>query len=272
MLAAQEGWPIPSDLTPDLLDLEDDVPDVGECDYTEDGVARCAAAATSTRSGSIVVTGDSHARQWIPAFEQIAEETGYAAYYLVKPQCTAAFVDPGRVVSGAHWPECGEFHDWVAEQVAELGPDLLVVATSPPPHGIYQDGELVEDLDLVEDGLEAGFADAFAAYSPYAERLVLLADTPRLPDDPGHCLAAPDSRLGDCLFEPADQSTRMRDVSMVAANRAGVETIDPTPWLCADGLCPVVIGSTIAYRDRGHISTTRAAELAAPLRDALSLR
>ena len=270
--AAQEGWPIPSDLTPDLLDLEDDVADVGECDYTEDGVDTLCRRGDEDADRVIVVTGDSHARQWIPAFEQIAEETGYAAYYLVKPQCTAAFVDPGRVVSGAHWPECGEFHDWVVEQVAELDPDLLVIATSPPPHGIYQDGELVEDLDLVEQGLEVGFEDAFAAYSPHAERIVLLADTPRLPDDPGRCLAAPDAELGDCLFEPADQSTRMRQASITAANRAGVATIIPTSWLCADGLCPVVIGSTIAYRDRGHISTTRAAELAGPLRDALGLR
>ena len=87
----------------------------------------------------IVVTGDSHARAWIPAFEQIAEEAGYAAYYFVKQQCTAAFVDPGQLGTGAPWPECEDFHAWVVDQVAELQPDLMVVATSPPPTGVYDD-------------------------------------------------------------------------------------------------------------------------------------
>ena len=54
-------------------------------------------------------------------------------------------------------------------------------------------------------------------------------------------------------------------ISEDAASRAGVPFVNPSPWLCADGLCPVVVGSTIAYRDRGHISAARAGELWVPL-------
>ncbi|WP_370246722.1 acyltransferase family protein [Nocardioides sp.] len=270
--AARKGWPIPSDLTPDLLDLSDDVADVGECNYQRPERPLCRRG-DPTSDKVIVVTGDSHARAWIPAFEQIAREAGYAAYYLVKQQCTAAFVDPGRLGTGERWPECEEFHGWVVDQVRALRPDLLVVATSPPPTGVWDPdtGELVTARDDLAAELQGGYDDMFAAYEPLAQKVMLLADVPRLPEEPGACLAARGAHLGDCLFTPTDWSEQMRQVSLEAADRARVRTIDPTPWLCFQDQCPVVIGSSIAWRDRGHISATRAGELWRPLGIALKL-
>ena len=263
--AGQNGTAIPSDLTPDLLDLNDDLADVGECNYA-------LAARPVCRRGDvdsdkvIVVTGDSHARAWIPAFEQIAAEAGYATYYFVKQQCTAAFVDPGQLGTGEPWPECEDFHDWVVDQVASLQPDLMIVATSPPPTGVYDDnGRLLDNNGDVAENVAVGFDDMFAAYLPLVGRMVLLSDVPRLPEEPGACLAGKNADLGDCMFPPTDWSERNRMISEDAAARADVPSINPSPWLCADGLCPVVVGSTIAYRDRGHISAARAAELWVPL-------
>ncbi|WP_139978073.1 acyltransferase family protein [Nocardioides litoris] len=262
--AGRMGDPIPSNLTPDLLDLGDDIADVGECNYQLPERPICERGDVGSDK-VIVVTGDSHARAWIPAIEQIAEAAGYATYYFVKQQCTASFVDPGRLGTGAPWPECDEFHDWVVDQVERLDPDLMVVATSPPPAGVYaDDGTLVTSREGVSAELATGFDDMFAAYEPLVDRLVLLEDVPRLPEEPGSCLAAHDS-MGSCLFEPTSYSEEMRQVSIEAADRAGVERVDPTAWLCYDGQCPVVIGSTITYRDRSHISATRAAELWFPL-------
>ena len=44
--------------------------------------------------------------------------------------------------------------------------------------------------------------------------------------------------------------------------RAGIDFVDPTPWFCAYDVCPVVIGSDLAYRDREHISTAYSTKLA----------
>ncbi len=60
-------------------------------------------------------------------------------------------------------------------------------------------------------------------------------------------------------------------VAVDAAGRAGVEVVDPTPWVCHDGDCPVVVGSTLSYRDSEHLTTEYAAALAAPLGRALGL-
>ncbi len=72
MTAAQEGRPIPSNLTPDLLKLRDDVADVGACDYLEDVRSLCPHGAVDS-DNVLVVLGDSHARAWIPAFDVIGE-------------------------------------------------------------------------------------------------------------------------------------------------------------------------------------------------------
>ncbi|MGA8846396.1 MAG: acyltransferase family protein [Nocardioides sp.] len=263
--AGRSGTAIPSDLTPDLIDLGDDVADVGECNYALTARPVCRRGDVESDK-VIVVTGDSHARAWIPAFEQIAREAGYATYYFVKQQCTAAFVDPGQLGTGAPWPECEGFHDWVVDQVSLLRPDLMIVATSPPPTGVYDDeGRLLDNNGDVAENVAVGFDDMFAAYQPLVDRMVLLSDVPRLPEEPGACLASTGTDLGDCMFPPTEWSERNRMISEDAAARAAVPSINPSPWLCADGLCPVVVGSTIAYRDRGHISAARAAELWIPL-------
>lgn len=272
VLAAQSDLPVPSDLTPDLLDLLDDLPDVGDCLYEGGAEWELCPRGDTDGTRTLVVVGDSHARAWIPAFDVIAERAGYRAYYLVKAQCTAAFVSPSEVFTGNPWPECDDFHDWTKEQLEALDPDLLVVSSAAPITGLTDgDGRRLRSLDDISAALEVGLAEMLETYRPMAERLVMLTDVPRLAVDPAVCLSTFGVRLADCTLAPDATGDQMRDLSTAVATQVGVEQIDPAPWLCADGLCPTVVGSTIAYRDRGHISATRAAELADPLAEALGL-
>jgi hypothetical protein len=50
-----------------------------------------------------------------------------------------------------------------------------------------------------------------------------------------------------------------------------MEVVDPTPWLCYQGECPIVIGGTLSYRDTDHITTEYAADLWAELGQALDM-
>ncbi len=97
--AARRNVEVPSDLTPNLLDIRDSVADVGDCDYTDDVRLLCARG-DEDASRTVVVIGDSHARAWIPAFDVISEGSGWRSYYLVKPQCTAAHVTVARARRG----------------------------------------------------------------------------------------------------------------------------------------------------------------------------
>ena len=102
--------------------------------------------------------GDSHARAWIPAFDAISEAGGWTAYYLVKPQCTAAHVTVAPLGDDRPFTDCSDFQDWVIDQVDALEPDLVVVASSPPVNGVF-DGDAAGHHDrrrssrLLRDGL-----------------------------------------------------------------------------------------------------------------------
>ena len=52
---------------------------------------------------------------------------------------------------------------------------------------------------------------------------------------------------------------------------SGIEVVDPTPWLCYQGECPIVIGGTLSYRDTDHITTEYAANLWGELGSALHM-
>ena len=72
VIAARHHMAIPSDLKPDILTVRDDEPDVGECDYEADSRQLCPRGDTSA-DRTIVVFGNSHARMWIPAFDEIGK-------------------------------------------------------------------------------------------------------------------------------------------------------------------------------------------------------
>jgi len=271
VLAAQSDQATPSDLTPNLVDLEDDLADVGDCLYEGGTTWELCPRGDDNGDKTLVVIGDSHARAWIPAFNQIAERSGYRAYYLVKAQCSAAFVDPSEAFTGDPWPECEDFHRWTQQQISDLDPDLVVMTSSAPITGLYSEGRRLRSMDDIAGELGIGLADMLQAYTPLTERLVMLVDVPRLSLDPGVCLSTFGSDLGDCAQPPDATGVLMRDLTVDVATEAGVEVVDPEAWFCAEGLCPTVVGSTINYRDRGHISSTRAAELAEPLGTALGI-
>jgi len=266
--AAKDKRAVPSNLTPDLLNLRDSIADVGDCDY-EENVRKLCPHGDGERS--VVVIGDSHARAWIPAFSRIIDAGNWTAYYLVKPQCTAAHITIASLDSDEPFTDCSAFQDWVVDQVKAMHPDLVVVASSPPVNGVFNGTDRVTSVGEIIPLLRAGYDDLFLELSQYADQVALIRDVPKSPDDPATCLSSGDPSLGDCMFEPVERSTVLGDVAVDSALGSGIEVVDPTPWLCYQGECPIVIGGTLSYRDTDHITTEYAANLWGELGHALHM-
>ncbi len=274
VLAARNHVAIPSDLTPDLVSLENDVAGVGECDYSEEVFNKLCPHGDPAADRTLVLYGDSHARMWIPAVDEIARDLGYRAYFLVKPHCTGSLVQP--VIGGTRMPyvECQRFHEWFLDQVEELDPELTLVTTSSPQGsaGVIIDGRWINSHDGVLAEVEAGFDRLFAALADREAPAVLLRDVPRIKERPSECLARKGTDLGACSSAPQAFAEQLADVSVNSATRSGVPIIDPRPWICFDDTCPMVVGSTVAYRDVDHLTVTYVAELVGELQRALSER
>ncbi|GAB3251484.1 acyltransferase family protein [Nocardioides dilutus] len=270
--AARNRQAIPSQTDPNILELRESVADVGECDY-EQNVRKLCQVGEDDGDKTLVLIGDSHARAWIPAFDRINEAGNWKAYYLVKPQCTAAHVPIATAQSDdTVFTDCSDFQDWVMEQVESLDPDLVVVASSPPVNGVFDgDDKRVTSLEDTIPLLREGYDELFVELRAAADEVVLLRDVPKSPEDPATCLTTGDPSLGDCMFEPDERSQILGDVAVESATVSGARVVDPTPWLCYQGECPIVIGGTLSYRDSDHITTEYAANLWATLGRALRM-
>ena len=211
---------------------------------------------------SIVVFGNSHARMWIPAFDEIGSELGYRTYYLVKPNCSASLVTVGELVPGSPaWPECDDFRAWALDADRHAHPDLVVVSSSGPNPVLYDDSGARIPAEGEEDATRAGYVDLFNRLAEISDRALLLRDVPKAEEEPDTCLTTGNPDLGDCMFKPLAASVRDADISEEAAAAAGTEIVDPTKWLCWENQCPVVIGDVLPYRDRGHLTTIYSREL-----------
>ncbi len=240
VIAARHHMAIPSKLEPDILTVRDDEPDLGDCNYEKDSRELCPRGDPDA-DRSIVVFGNSHARMWIPAFDEIGTELGYRTYYFVKPNCAASLVSVGELVPGSPlWPECDEFRDWALDQIAALDPDLVVVASSGPNPVLYDDegNRIPKDGDRrrrprgvrrpVHPALDHG-----PAHRPAPRRTEVRGAARRVPHQEGQR----PRRLPVHARCPPPSSTPTSPEA--AADETGTEVVDPTKWLCWDGSCPV---------------------------------
>jgi len=146
-----------------------------------------------------------------------------------------------------------------------------VVASSPPVNGVFDGDKRITSVNGIVPLLSAGYDDLFLELSQYADQVALVRDVPKSPDDPATCLSSGNPSLEECMFKPVERSTVLGDVAVAAATSSGIEVVDPTPWLCYQGECPIVIGGTLSYRDTDHITTEYAANLWGELGKALHM-
>ncbi len=259
--AARDDVAIPGQLHPALLDLASDIPGVGECDYDRAYGQLCERGVVG--SDKVMVTfGDSHARQWIPALEEIALQDGYAAYYLVRSGCTSSQMVPDFGDGG--FRGCLDFRPWAMAQIELLQPDVLVLASDVPPGAVGTDGQRTENDAELAELFDAGLRQTIGMLGDSVGRTIVIGNTPGIPELSAPCLAG-GQNLGDCAFSVSDRSVLMLEAARDAAAATGVGFVNPRAWFCSRGLCPMVVGSTVVFRDLEHMSATYAAQLGDPL-------
>ena len=273
VLAARNGMEIPADLKPSPLDLAEDIPDVGECEYFFINSDRpLCPRGDPDADRTLVLIGDSHARQWIPALDVLTERYGWQAYYLVRQGCPAADVTPLFEDGSGPNPHCESFQDWAVRQLEDLRPELLLMASEANPVGFVDDeGNVVDELEDMLPLFEQGMERQIARVGPLTDRVVLIGDPPALPFSPGRCLSRRGATLEECMGPGTERSRLVTKAMRSAARSTGTEFVETGRWFCAHGQCPTVIGSFIARRDATHASVHYAEYLSDELEKGLRL-
>jgi peptidoglycan/LPS O-acetylase OafA/YrhL len=270
-LATKNEVAIPEDLSPDPLALNDDGVDLGDCDYLVWPKEKLCPRGDTDGDKTLVLLGDSHGRAWIPALDRIGEKYGWKTYYFVKQGCTGAQVYQYNTDSGEPAEGCMEFRDWAIDQIDQLHPQLTIMASDAPFDIATDDGTRTQDDGVIRDEMVSGTVKTVDMIRSSTDRVVVIGDVPGERRDPARCLTGADAGLDACSSRRTGRQVTMNHASHEATKRAAIDFVDPTPWFCAYDVCPVVIGSDVAYRDREHISTAYSTQLAPTLADALDI-
>lgn len=199
-------------------------------------------------STAIVLYGDSHAAQWFPTLEKLANERGFRLVSLTKSACPA--VDSKRPDQGAFkMVHCTKWRQNSIERIAKIKP--MAVITSSFQY-FTPANQKVSRSKWWSDGQRKLLSDLKGT----TNHLIYISDTPRPLRDIPNCLASRTSSVCD--------STEKSRVSIIS----GFEIVDPTPWLCSS-YCPAIVEGSVAYRDASHISVEMALKLLPKLEQAL---
>ena len=219
---------------------------------------------------SIVLFGDSHALQWLPALLGAAEQEGWQVTTLTKAACPPAQVEFGRKEPGAG-ASCLAWREQALAWLEAQPPDLLLLTGAGREYNLLgPDGERLSDeagLAAWQEGLSATLAAV-----PSATRTVVLADTPLMGRNPVSCLQEHPADQSACVTPRRDAlAPGLDDAERAAAAAMGAEFETLGDLVCPYDPCPVVIGDVLLWRNADHITATFAEQLTPAMR-ALVLR
>lgn len=263
-LVLTEPLPLPAGVRPSLAEARRDT----ESLYRDRCVAQvpvikppdCAYGDPNGRL-TIALIGDSHAGQWFPAFEAVAEARGWRLLPYVKLSCPFIDIPIEHLILKREYTECAAWREEVIRILADKAPDIVVVAWSH--RGIFPSGPGLNDLAT------QGEAIGRAMLRLPGRKLVMM-DNPRTSTDIPGCIAANPADVRPCAISREVGFTRYFGVrEPIAAQVAGGGVIDLTWSICTAMPCQVVRDGMIVYRDNHHLTATFSASLAPALEAAL---
>lgn len=259
---------VPSNLDPSLADAPADKAAVfvNGCtrSWRDVGQAECAggdAAAPTT----VALVGDSHAAMWYPAFQQVAEQRHWRLETLAKVTCPLQDL---RIVSpylGREYTECEQWRGEIMARLQAEHPRLVVLSMSRR-YG----------ADFGFTSYDAGWVDTLGRT---VNRLRNAGSTVLVLGP----VADPRSSVPACLSAHLDDASACAPPRLVAVNGDGIAAeqkattgagghyADLSDLFCTPARCPMIVGSTLVFRDDNHV-TTEYAQLLAPLMGALADR
>ena len=201
-----------------------------------------------TSSTVIALFGDSHAAQWFPALEELANTRGWKLIVFAKSGCPTADVRIRRTFLD---PECVVWRSKVVEQLAAAKPTMVVMSSAP-----YDPGGSDVGLDS-DDVWRRGLTATLEQVRPTTDKLLIIGDTP-LPDHQiPNCLSNQSRNVLSCQASRDDAIDRSRlELEREVAGEHDASFVSVSNWLCGTQWCPVIIGTMILYRDNNHISAT----------------
>ncbi|WP_343900753.1 acyltransferase family protein [Arthrobacter rhombi] len=211
-------------------------------------------------SKDVALVGNSHAGQWLPALQKIADEEDLTITTYLASAC--APIDADLALSASKQKGC---RDWAQRAVEATTGDKfdLVIVSTRNVYGVAGSSK----ADFIP-ALQSGYEGLLKQWDSRGTNLLVLHDTPfpqttvnSIPD----CLADTHKDIQDCSGAPGDWIPE--DPLYDAAKKlgSGIQTADLNKHICRPERCYGANGGIVTYFDGSHLSATYAATLSSYL-------
>jgi hypothetical protein len=257
---------LPTDLIASLPDSANDLvrPDGGQCIHAlspaglRDDDQPCSFDTGATQEApTIILFGDSQALMWSKSVLAMAAQRGYRFVLLYRTSCVMpVVVIPDRAAD----PICNLWRDTAIDWINQQRPAVVILTSGH------------HDVKLTDTQMTAGYVELLGRLKAPDRRVVLLSDIPHQRQDPPRCLAAHSSSALACGRPPMEASPPNESQMVLDATRqSGADYVNLLPFLCTEQICPVVIGSQLAYMNPSHLTSNFAQSLSPVLQESLKL-
>lgn len=203
---------------------------------------------------TVLVLGDSHADQWIPALDKIGTDNQIKVLVRTVVACPAF---PGGD-DGAFTRRCVDTQTSQLDLIDVIAPDAVFVTQWTGSFAAFSESRWVDSLNELE-----------AAMASLGVGLVWMHDPPTLGSDPIDCLGIRDeAACTPSRFAVAADTEFHADVVERTLD-AGVTFVDPLDVLCDETTCVLRLDGSLVYRDDNHLTATTARSLSSLLEPAI---
>ena len=233
--------PNPDEFIPDPATVRRDMPrsyrDGCHVRLRSDEPVWCVYGENGAHVRTIAVVGGSHSQQWLPALEEIAARNAWRIVYSTWSMCR--FETPSRLSDAGGADRCNNIMDSAMRfLIEEVRPDLVFTTANAAAQDRPPDRFITPWVTLDEAGI----------------RVAAIRDNPWMRENVSECVSrAAGGDLSECGAPRPDVLADGFDASQAPEN---VKVIDLTNYLCNQTHCPPVIGKTLVYRDRHHLTAT----------------
>lgn len=256
LLADATPFPI-RNFTPAASWAISDNPDIyaDNCQVTADSdIPKACFYGNSDAPVTIVLVGDSHAAQYLPALQTFAIENEVRIVTQTKSSCP--FIDATTINQGAPYSTCRTWNTKVMEEILALKPDVVITAKFSQTTLANTPAGLTND-EAVAQALASQWKKLGQAGIP----VIAIAYTPRFPSSVPDCVSTPGKAIAEC------GRNRTIALSKFDHNRAAGQLYtqaiiaDLNDHICLADTCQAVVGNVLVYRDAHHLTATYARTL-----------
>jgi peptidoglycan/LPS O-acetylase OafA/YrhL len=209
---------------------------------------------------TLILFGDSHAMQYFPAVEELAEIHHWRLIVLTKAECPPEDIEVRSMIEDREYSQCDEWREEAFKRIEDGDEHVTVVMSGETEYTPFGPGGEELSGDAAAEAMEAGYKRTLKRIRAAGPRTVVIQDNPTSSEDVPSCVSEDIQHLGRCAFPRRREWDREYDVR-AAESSPETHLVSFIADICPGEVCRAVIGNALTYRDKDHLTATFARTL-----------